>query len=137
MPVKSQCDYWEIVSDDYVIWPREFLLYDLKIHIVATPSKKQNISKADTLFQAKIGSYFIVLGENIFMQEGCPFSFYDLWVILPLLSGYQRVHSAYDWMATDMDIAAPDPHCGYFFRITRLGIRKFCHEETTNNALVS
>jgi hypothetical protein len=34
-------------------------------------------------------------------------------------------------MTTDAEIACPDPNCSSRLRITRLGLRRFSHAETT------
>ena len=51
--------------------------------------------------------------------------------VLPLLAAKQRVTSPNDWMSTDSDVACPDPNCKTKLRITRIGVRKFRHGETT------
>jgi hypothetical protein len=38
---------------------------------------------------------------------------------------------ANDWMASDAEVACPDPHCPTRLRITRLAKRRFSHRETT------
>jgi hypothetical protein len=34
-------------------------------------------------------------------------------------------------MTTDAEVACPDPNCSSRFRITRLGLRRFSHAQTT------
>ena len=54
-----------------------------------------------------------------------------LGAVLPLLAAKQRVASPYDWMATDAEVACPDPHCPSRLRIVRTGLRTFRREDTT------
>jgi uncharacterized repeat protein (TIGR04076 family) len=50
---------------------------------------------------------------------------------LPLLPAKQRPTHKNDWMTTDAEVACPDPNCSSRFRITRLGLRRFSHAQTT------
>lgn len=59
------------------------------------------------------------------------FSIYSLAAVMPLLAAKQRVTSPNDWMTTDTDVACPDPNCKTRLRITRIGLRRFRHGETT------
>jgi len=77
------------------------------------------------------GESFRVVGETLVFDNGQKVSMYALAAILPLLPAKQRPLDADDWMATDADIACPDPHCGARFRIHREGKRWFSHAETT------
>lgn len=128
-----------------------FELYDLRVSVVCPPGQR-------ILCGAKDGDYFTLEGELLRLPPGQGFSIYSLGelvrsmvsntltssffpgAILPLLSGYQRTHSANDWMATDAEVACPDPHCPSRLRITKTGKRTFSHGETTvvplnNNSL--
>lgn len=51
--------------------------------------------------------------------------------VLPLLAAKQRVTSPYDWMATDAEVACPDPHCPSKLCIVRTGVRTFRREDVT------
>jgi hypothetical protein len=55
----------------------------------------------------------------------------SLAALLPLLPAKQRPTHPHDWMSTDAEVACPDPHCPTRFRITRLGLRRFSHAQTT------
>lgn len=60
---------------------------------------------------------------------------FNLASVLPLLAAKQRMTHANDWMTTDAVIACPDPHCKSQLKITRTGVRKFRHSETTATQL--
>jgi uncharacterized repeat protein (TIGR04076 family) len=77
------------------------------------------------------GESFRVQGETLVFEAGQQVSMYALAAILPLLPAKQRPLATDDWMATDADIACPDPHCGARFRIHREQKRWFSHAETT------
>lgn len=51
--------------------------------------------------------------------------------VLPLLAAKQRFLDDKDWMATDAEVACPDPNCKSRLRISRTGIRTFKHSEVT------
>lgn len=55
----------------------------------------------------------------------------DAAAVLPLLAAKQRATSPNDWMSTDSDVACADPNCKTKLRITRIGVRRFRHGETT------
>ena len=107
----------------------EFELYDLRVEVVAPEGSHLTCS-------AKIGDYFELRGESLFLPPGQSFSIYSLAAILPLLPAKQRETHPHDWMSTDAEIACPDPHCPSRFRITRIGKRSFRHSETTLVKLV-
>jgi uncharacterized repeat protein (TIGR04076 family) len=65
------------------------------------------------------------------MPPGQGFSIYSLAALLPLLPAKQRPTHPNDWMTTDAEIACPDPNCSTRLRITRTGLRRFSHAETT------
>lgn len=102
----------------------EFELYDLHVEVVAPPGAKIQCN-------AKLGDYFELRGEMLHLPPGQGFSIYSLAALLPLLPAKQRATHPNDWMSTDTDVACPDPHCPTRFRITRLGLRRFHHHETT------
>jgi uncharacterized repeat protein (TIGR04076 family) len=101
----------------------EFVLYDLKVEVVAT--------NRPMICNHKAGDYFELKGENLSLPPGQTFAIYPLAALLPLLPAKQRVTHPNDWMTTDADIACPDPHCGGRFRITRTGTSTFHHADVT------
>ncbi len=102
---------------------REFWLYDLRVETV--------LDGRVPVCRHIEGETFTVEGENLVFKKGQRISMYALAALLPLLPAKQRETSSDDWMATDTEIACPDPHCGGRFRITRLGKRRFTHAGTT------
>ena len=100
-----------------------FVLYDLKVEVVA--------SDRPMICNHKAGDYFELKGENLALPPGQTFAIYPLAALLPLLPAKQRVTHPHDWMTTDADIACPDPHCGGRFRITRMGTSTFRHADVT------
>ena len=56
---------------------------------------------------------------------------YSLAAVLPFLAAKQRDTHPHDWMASDAEIACPDPNCPSRLRITRMARRRFSHAETT------
>ena len=106
------------VSDD------SFELYDLRVEVVAPEGAKLYCG-------AKIGDYFELKGEMLYLPPGQGISIYSLASVLPLLAAKQRETHPNDWMTSDADIACADPNCPSRLRITRLGKRKFRHSETT------
>jgi uncharacterized repeat protein (TIGR04076 family) len=101
-----------------------FELYDLKVEVTAPKGGKIYCG-------AKPGDYFELKGEMLHLPPGQGFSIYSLGALLPLLAAKQRPVDANDWMATDAEIACPDPHCSTRLRITRTGKRTFQHGATT------
>jgi uncharacterized repeat protein (TIGR04076 family) len=102
----------------------EFELYDLRVEVVAPPGAKIYCGN-------KVGDYFELRGEMLHLPPGQPFSIYSLAAVLPLLAAKQRKVDPNDWMATDAEVACPDPNCPTRFRISRIGTRRFRHGETT------
>jgi uncharacterized repeat protein (TIGR04076 family) len=102
----------------------EFELFDLRVEVVAPPG-------ATIYCGAKPGDYFELRGEMLWFPPGQGFSIYSLAALLPLLPAKQRACDANDWMATDAQVACPDPNCPTRFRITRTGKRRFKHADTT------
>ncbi|HUD53490.1 TIGR04076 family protein [Parvibaculum sp.] len=105
-----------------------FELYDLRVEVVAPADAK-------LYCHAKVGDYFDLRGEMLFLPPGQGFSIYSLAAILPVLAAKQRETHPNDWMTSDAEIACPDPLCPSRFRITRTGRRKFRRSETTGTVL--
>jgi uncharacterized repeat protein (TIGR04076 family) len=101
-----------------------FELYDLRVELVAPPGAKLYCG-------GKPGDFFEMRGELLHFNPDMPFSLYSLAAILPLLPAKQRPTHENDWMATDAEVACPDPNCPSRLRITRLGKRRFSHAEVT------
>ncbi len=101
-----------------------FELYDLRVEVVAPPGAKLWCS-------ATAGDWFELRGENLYLPPGQGFSIYSLAAVLPLLAAKQRDTHPNDWMATDAEIACPDPNCPSRLRISRLAKRRFRHADTT------
>jgi uncharacterized repeat protein (TIGR04076 family) len=101
-----------------------FELYDLRVEVVAPAG-------ATLLCGAKPGDYFELKGEMLHLPPGQGMSIYSLAAVLPLLPAKQRPCDPNDWMATDAEVACPDPNCPSRLRITRLGLRKFRHSQTS------
>ena len=100
-----------------------FWLYDLKVETV--------VENRDVVCRHIEGESFTVEGENLVFDKDQRVSMYALAAVLPLLPAKQRVIADGDWMATDAEVACPDPHCGGRFRISRTEKRWFSHAETT------
>ena len=101
-----------------------FELYDLRVEVV--------VPEGGAIYcGAKVGDHFELRGEMLYLPPGQGFSIYSLAAVLPLLPAKQRAVDKNDWMATDTEIACPDPNCTSRLRITRLGRRQFSHAETT------
>lgn len=105
-----------------------FDLYDLRVEVIAPAGAK-------LLCGAKPGDWFEVRGEMLHLPPGQAFSLYSLAAILPLLPAKQREVDRYDWMASDAEVACPDPNCPSRFRITRIGKRRFTRSDTTATPL--
>jgi uncharacterized repeat protein (TIGR04076 family) len=101
-----------------------FELYDLRVEVVAPPG-------ASVYCGAEVGDYFELRGEMLFLPPGQGFSIYSLAALLPLLPAKQRKLDPLDWMATDAEVACPDPNCPTRFRISRIGVRTFDRSATT------
>ena len=104
-----------------------FELYDLHVQVVVPPERAHERILCD----AQVGDSFEVRGELLHFPPGQAFSMYSLAALLPLLPAKQRSTHANDWMSSDAEVACPDPHCPTRFRITRLGVRRFSHAQTT------
>jgi uncharacterized repeat protein (TIGR04076 family) len=101
-----------------------FELYDLKVEVTAPKGGKIYCG-------AKPGDSFELKGEMLHLPPGQGFSIYSLGALLPLLAAKQRPVDPNDWMATDAEVACPDPNCSTRFKISRTGKRKFEHSATT------
>ena len=101
-----------------------FELYDLRVEVTAPEGATIHCG-------AKVGDHFELRGEMLHLPPGQGFSIYSLAALLPLLPAKQRPTHRNDWMTTDTEIACPDPNCASRLRITRLGLRRFSHAETT------
>ena len=100
-----------------------FELYDLRVEVS---------EKSGTIIgNHKIGDYFEVRGEDIFIPEGQGFSMYAIGALLPLLAAKQRMTDPLDWMSSDEYIADPDPNCQAVYRIVRLEKRTFNRSDVT------
>jgi uncharacterized repeat protein (TIGR04076 family) len=101
-----------------------FELYDLRVEVVAPEG-------GPIYCGAKVGDYFELRGEMLYLPPGQGISIYSLASVLPLLAAKQRPTHKNDWMTTDAEVACPDPNCSSRLRITRLGLRRFSHAQTT------
>ena len=101
-----------------------FELHDLKVEVTAPKGGKIYCG-------AKPGDYFELRGEMLHLPPGQGFSIYSLAAVLPLLAAKQRPVDDHDWMATDAEVACPDPNCSTRLRITRTAKRRFQHSATT------
>jgi uncharacterized repeat protein (TIGR04076 family) len=105
-----------------------FELYDLRVEAVIPPGAKVYCG-------ARAGDHFLLEGEMLTLPPGQGFSIYSLAAVLPLLAAKQRPTHRNDWMTSDAEIACPDPQCQSRLRITRTGLRRFKHSETTATPL--
>ncbi len=101
-----------------------FDLYDLRVDVVIPPG-------ARVLCGARPGDHFFLEGEMLRLPPGQGFSVYSIASVIPFLAAKQRPTHPNDWMTTDAEIACPDPNCPTRLRISRLGLRRFRHAETT------
>ena len=101
-----------------------FDLYDLRVEVVAPP-------KARLYCGAVPGDYFELRGEMLTLPPGQGMSIYSIASVIPFLAAKQRPTHPHDWMTSDAEIACPDPNCPSRLRITRMGLRRFSHSETT------
>lgn len=101
-----------------------FELYDLRVEVVGP-------SDEPIYCGAKLGDYFELRGEMLYLPPGQGFSIYSLAALLPLLPAKQRPSDPHDWMTSDAEVACPDPNCRTRFRITRNGRREFRRPDVT------
>lgn len=104
-----------------------FELYDLRVEI--------SDRSGPIVGRHKVGDYFEVVGEDIFLPAGQGFSLYALAALLPLLPAKQRATHPHDWMTSDEYVADPDPNCKAVYRITRTRRTAFRRAETTATPL--
>jgi uncharacterized repeat protein (TIGR04076 family) len=104
--------------DDY------FELYDVRVEVVAPTGAKLFCGAAP-------GDYFELRGEMLTLPPGQGMSIYSIASVIPFLAAKQRPTHAHDWMTSDAEIACPDPNCPSRLRITRMGLRRFSHAQTT------
>lgn len=102
----------------------EFELHDLRVEVV-------HPAGGAVYCGARAGDWFELRGEMLHLPPGQGFSIYSLAAVLPLLPAKQRKLDPLDWMATDAEVACPDPHCSTRLRISRLGLRRFRRSEVT------
>jgi len=101
-----------------------FDLWDLRVEVVAPPNAR--------LYCGAIpGDCFELRGEMLTLPPGQGMSIYSIASVIPFLAAKQRPTDANDWMASDAEIACPDPNCPSRLRITRMGLRRFRRSETT------
>ncbi|MBB4010052.1 TIGR04076 family protein [Allorhizobium taibaishanense] len=105
-------------SDDF------FELFDLRVEVIVPEN-------GPVYCGAKPGDYFELKGEMLHLPPEQGLSIYSLASVLPLLAAKQRPTHPHDWMTTDAEIACPDPNCSTRLRITRTGLRRFSHAQTT------
>jgi uncharacterized repeat protein (TIGR04076 family) len=101
-----------------------FELYDLRIDVVIPEG-------ARVLCGARPGDHFELRGEMLHLPPGQGVSIYSIAAVLPFLAAKQRPTHPNDWMTTDAEIACPDPNCPTRLRISRAGLRRFRHADTT------
>lgn len=78
------------------------------------------------------GDYFdLTCSSRISLPEGGHFCLYALSAVLPLLPAAQRAVAAGDWLATDNEVACPDPEERMIMRIERTGASSIPTEELT------
>lgn len=101
-----------------------FELWDLRVEVVAPEG-------GPIYCGAKPGDWFELRGEMLHLPPGQGISIYSLASVLPLLAAKQRPCHPNDWMTSDAEVACPDPNCATRLRITRTGLRRFRHADTT------
>ena len=101
-----------------------FELFDLRVEAIVPPGAKVYCGARDK-------DYFEVRGEMLTLPPDQGISIYSLASVLPLLAAKQRPVHANDWMASDDEIACPDPNCQSRLRIVRTGLRRFQRQTTT------
>ena len=73
----------------------------------------------------------LTCSSRISMPAGGHFCLYALSAVLPLLPAAQRAVAAGDWLATDNEVACPDPEERLIMRIERTGTASIPTEELT------
>src|SRR5688572_29955054 len=105
----------------------EFELYNLRVEI--------SERSGPIVGKHRVGDYFEVIGEDIFLPPGQGFSLYALAALLPLLPAKQRPTDPHDWMTSDEYVADPDPNCKAVYRIVRTGKTRFRRSDVTATPL--
>jgi uncharacterized repeat protein (TIGR04076 family) len=102
----------------------EFPLYDLRVEVMAAGDGRPMVCRH------QVGDFFTVTDDDLItFPPGVSFPLFPLAALLPLLAAKSRELHPNDWMATDTDIACPDPHCGGIFRVTQQERRIYRHSE--------
>src|ERR671923_81020 len=78
-----------------------FELYDLRVEVVAPEG-------GPIYCGAKVGDYFELRGEMLYLPPGQGISIYSLASVLPLLAAKQRPTHKNDWMTADAGITTFD-----------------------------
>jgi uncharacterized repeat protein (TIGR04076 family) len=80
----------------------------------------------------KPGDWFSVSkSSQLSMPEGGHFCLYALAAVLPLLPAKQRAPAEGDWLATDTEVACPDPDERLIMRIETGSVQDLATEELT------
>jgi uncharacterized repeat protein (TIGR04076 family) len=104
----------------------EFPLFDLRVDVLRASDGRPMVCRHDE------GDYFTVTNDDLLsFPTGKPFPIFPLAALLPLLAAKSRELHPNDWMATDTDIACPDPNCGGVFRISQGSRHTYRHSEQT------
>jgi uncharacterized repeat protein (TIGR04076 family) len=101
-----------------------FELYDLRVEVVAPEGAKLWCS-------AKVGDWFELRGENLFLPEGQSFPLYPLAALLPLLAGQAAPHTSQRLDDHRRRHRLPRSALPGRFRITRTGTTTFRHADVT------
>jgi uncharacterized repeat protein (TIGR04076 family) len=106
-----------------------FELYNLRVEI--------SERSGHIIGKHKIGDYFEVIGEDIFLPSGQGFSLYALGSLLPLLAVKQRQNHPNDFVETDDYVADPDANSQAIYFIKRTGKTCFKHSQVSGELLSS
>lgn len=105
-----------------------FELYNLRVEISEKSGR--------IIGKHKIGDYFDVIGEDIFIPAGQGFSLYAIASLLPLLPAKQRQNHPNDFMETDDFVADPDANSQAIYQIKRIGKTIFHHNDISATPLL-
>ena len=90
-----------------------FALYDLRVTVEEIRGR--------SVCGMRVGDWFELRNSSqLVLPEGRHFCIYALSSVLPLLPAKQRELDANDWLASDCQVACPDPDEGLIMRIERL-----------------
>ena len=104
--------------------PRRTELYDLRVVVDRIEGR--------SVCGLQPGDHFdLTCSSRISLPEGGHFCLYALSAVLPLLPAAQRAVAAGDWLATDNEVACPDPEERLIMRIERTGTASIPTEELT------